>query len=291
MTWDEYRKNPGLNGSSLSNILKSPAYFRHCIDEGVGPTQDVTRVGTGMHRIVEALPDCDPSKLWRVMPDYRNDPGNVTGKGERSYGTTAWVREQQAKFRAEAAKDGIDVVSVREVARIDRMLRSLLNNREAMQIVTNSQREVSVVDEEIEGVMCKGRIDGLWGGLQWNLKCCTRGVNKRAFGFAESELHYCFKDAMHTMLLAEAGVHVSAFRYILLDDCIPYDSKHEFAHKFARPAECVVVDVPIDIIRSTFEQVRSAVRLYQECMESGEWPGVQHYEYIPWAPSGDGLDD
>ena len=268
----------------MAHGLTSMKQLKHVIDHGLHIPKDVTRCGTALHSIVEFLPEDRFDEYFVVQPDYHLSPDNQTAKGEPSTSkNTAYVREMVDSF---ACTETREVISQAEYTRIIRMLLAISANKEAMRLITNSQREISVFGD-IDNLPCKGRVDGFsFSGCQWNLKT-TNSLDKRKFCALSTRLHYPFKDALHRMLLHENEMLTQYFAYIVVLDSKPVEGQYREA------ADCIVVNVPDIVLDNQSPLIHKVIRQYQDCQKSCVWPGVDGYNYEPpiWDMSEDQFED
>lgn len=292
-TFGEYSGRPALNASTLSLLLPpgSPKLLNYRVESGIGPDEDTVRVGTAFHSLVELLPLNVFSERFAVLDDWRNHPENKTGwnkktgefksNAEPSTSKTAWSDYQEWEQRKQLEGTGKEILQLQEQQRIVRLLQAVSNNGDAMNLIVNCDSEVTV-SATIHGVDCKGRVDGLSsdGSVVIDMKCLGGGVDARAFRRADRNLHYTFKDAFRLLLLRENGLIAREFKYILLHD-VPRIEKGEHKGKFRKPSDCVVVDVPMTVFESLEDTVMQAIGRYRECVRTGEWPGIEPYQYVP----------
>ena len=270
LTFDDYRARKTMNGSTLVHGLKSMKQLQFAIENDVSPAPDVTRVGTALHHLIELLPEDRFAEQYVVQPDFHLSPDNKTAKGTPTKSkNTTYCREMYADF---ADNETREVLTRTEYQRIVRMLKAVAANDEAMSIIMASDREVTV-EAELEGVLCRGRIDGMTPGLrQWNMKT-TNNIDAGKFEANCYKLNYPFKDALHRMLLAENGIETTGFAYIAVLDSRPVDGV------FKEAADCVVIPMPVQVLEEEYDEVRRVLRAYQMCRESGTWPGMVSYQF------------
>lgn len=284
LTFPDYLARPEMSGSTMAHGLTSMKQLKHVIDHGYQIPASVTRAGTALHSIVEFLPEGRFDEYFVVQPDYHLSPDNATGNGKPSTSkNTVYVKEMVESF---AASETREVLTRAEYTRIVRMLRAISANDEAMRLIKDAQRELSVFGE-IDNLPCKGRVDGLsCSGTQWNLKT-TNCIIKRQFLNLASRLHYPFKDAFHRELLRWNDLRVDRFAYIVVLDSRPVDGQYREA------ADCVVVNVPEIVLDNQVPLINKVIRQYQDCQKSGVWTGLDGYNYEPpvWDMSEDQFED
>ena len=285
ITFSEYQQLTQMNGSTMAHGLTSMRQLKFVIDNGYEIPADVTRVGTALHSIVEFLPVDRFDDYFVVQPDFHLSPDNQTSKGDQSTSkNTVYVKEMLQSF---AATETREVLTRAEYTRIDRMLRAIAANKEAMRLITESHREQTMIGE-ISGLECKGRIDGLsYQGEQWNLKT-TNAISKNRFCSHATRLNYPFKDALHRELLRANGWKSVRFSYIAVLDARPNKEG-----KYREPADCVVITVPEIILDNQVPAINRVIRQYQDCLKSGIWPGLDDYSYEQpmWSMSDEQFED
>ncbi len=266
-TFDAYLKWQGVNASWLGHAFKSWKQFHWVLVNGYQPKTD-TRVGTALHSLAEVLPLDVFDTLFQTMPDFKTSPDNVTTTGKPSTSQTSWVKEQEAALIAE--NPGSEFMSVAESKRCRRMLFAIQTNDEAMSLITNSLREVSITGE-LHGVACKSRLDGIRieDSVLWDLKS-TRDVSPHQFGRTAANLHYVFKTAFYWLMLRQNGIEATEVKLIAVQDSVPVGDG-----SFNEAADCVVYPVPMIAIENQFAEIERLLTEYKRCVDMDLWPGVQ----------------
>ncbi len=275
--FDDYVAWPEINVSLLTHARKSWKQFAYVKQHGYQPKTN-TRVGTALHSLVECLPVDNFDAMFAIMPDFKSYQHNVTGKGERSFARTTWVEQREAEFSSEHPDS--EILSVAQYDRCRRMVLAIQQNTEAYEMVTNSMRELSLRGE-IQGVQCKGRLDGssIDAGCFWDLKT-TRDISAVGFGRTAANLAYVFKMAFYWRLLAAHGMEAQSVKFIAVLDAVPLaDGSYNEA------PDCAVYDIPMIAIENQFPEIDRLLDEYRQCLEKDDWPGIGNGElFIPnWA--------
>ena len=271
--WADYHAWDEMNGSTLAHIFDSPRQLKHAIGNGFIPKADV-HVGSALHSIVEYLPLDKFEAFYAVEPDFSKSPHNEDAKGYPSMSAkTKWVKERKVEFRENETRE---VLTHKEYLRIVRMLKSIQSNHQAMEIIMNTprvSRELNVTGD-VFGIPMRGRVDGVDGNFQWNLKS-TRSITQKRFGYTARDLHYLFKDAIHMLLLRLNDVEITEFSYIVVKDAVPRDDG-----KYNECPDCCVVPVPLVALQNQFNVIEDKLALYKKCVADDHWPGVGDYDFF-----------
>lgn len=126
------------------------------------------------------------------------------------------------------------------------------------------------------GVACKGRLDRLTLLAGWpcvvDLKT-TRNASRSAFAKDVHFYHYHQQAAMYLSGLTEVAPHPRKFMFIAVEKEPPYC-----------PAVYELEEDAIDLGRDDFHK---HLRLYADCVASGQWPGygdgADYVSLPPWA--------
>jgi|2_EtaG_2_1085320.scaffolds.fasta_scaffold02035_6 hypothetical protein len=274
----DYVGMPQINPSLLTHAFKSWKQFRHVQLNGFQP-KTPTRVGTQLHSMVELLPLEKFQDEYVVMPDYKTSPDNVTGTGKPSTSRTGWVKDQEAAFKD--ANGGAEVLELSEHKRVRRMLKSVQECPDALDLIEGSQKEMSMT-AEMCGIQCKGRMDGIKpvSSILWDLKS-TASIQPQAFGRTATNLNYVFKMAFYTRLIVANGGAVDRVFFIAVQDARP----HKDGVTWNEAPDCTVIEVPMIAIENTFSTIDRLLYELKACQDENAWPGVASHElYIPnWA--------
>lgn len=270
LPWLEYLKLEYINASLLVHANKSWKQFQWVRQHGFQPKTD-TRIGTALHSLVELLPVEKFQDLYHIMPDFARSPENVTDKGAPSTSpNTTWAKSQRETFQAE--HDGL-ILDRTEHKRALRMLESIQANSHAMELIDESRKEVTVTGE-LNGVMCKGRLDGLRKDGFWDLKS-TNNIAAHRFGKTAADLGYLFKLAFYWRLLDINGDEPEEVDLIAVQD-----PKPRADGQWNEAPDCCVYSVPLVAIENQMQKVERLLEEFKECERSGVWPGCPDGELV-----------
>lgn len=253
----DYRREEGVNQSSLKAILKSPAHYQAALKNRLIPTPAM-EMGTALHCLLldgkEAFdaqyvrkPDgiklsTTEGRQWKesigrkkvLSTGGKDDPwGSVLGMAAE-LGKLAWFDYEQKDY--------------------------IKNN------------EVSIYWED-HGVKCKGRLDRvlLEQGILLDLKS-TDTVDSELFQKKVVGLGYDFQAAYYTRAAEKA--YDRPFRFIFA------------AVERKAPFTVDLFEVSPDMMAEGMFKVDKALALYAECESSGEWPNreprVYDLDYPNW---------
>jgi hypothetical protein len=263
-SFSDYQQRTELNASLLKHAFKSWKQFKWVRERGFKPKAD-TRLGTALHSFVELLPVEKFQDVFVVMPDFPKSPENVDAKGKPSTSSnTKWVREQKAAFYAD--NDEGMILERSQYDRAVRMLESIQANGHAMELIENAQKEVTV-SAEINGVACKGRLDGLTLNGFWDVKT-SRDIAPHRFGRTAADLGYLFQLAFYWRLLAANGMEAERVDIIAVQDPIARDDG-----RWNEAPDCCVYSVSMVAIENQFLRIDKLLEEYSECERTNVWPG------------------
>ncbi len=282
--FDAYLAREELSGTELRHAFESWRQFKYCRDFDWRPKTD-TRVGTAVHSLVECLPLDQFEALFCTIPDYAKRPGNQTATGGASTSPkTTWVAEQTIEFIRE--HPGREFLNHKQGARCRRMIRAICRNPEAMELISDSMREVTITTE-LNGVACRGRVDVLGPSGEYFIDTKTsRDISPHGFGRIAAELDYVWKMAWYMRLLLNLGMAPRAVKFLVVLDAVPLKDG-----SFNQVADAVIRNVPMVALENEFDEVDRLLREYEQCMERDEqgdpnaWPGMKNDElHVPnWA--------
>lgn len=256
-----YHSRPELSSTGARRILESPAKFKWEQDHPSKPTPAMV-LGTAVHTKVLGT----GAKVVTYPDEYLTPLGNVsTGKAAK-----AWEAEQVAA--------GHVILTRSDAARVDAMAESVLAHPKARALFEfAAHREVSVI-ADVDGVPCRARFDALSGETSrgvWALDLkTTEDASPKAFERA-TDKHGYHVQAAHYEAVYEAseGHPIDAFLFVVVEKNGPYGvGIYQLSHLWRQMGQTAA---------------REARRLYAECVEKNEWPGlpedVQLLEPPAWA--------
>ncbi len=230
----EYHAHQGsLSFSGAKTLLKSPALYQWQRQNPVH--KDIFDVGSAAHHLVLGIGE---EIVVVEADDWR----------------TKAAQEAKAKARAEnkipvLAKTYIKVVEMAEV---------LSSHTRAMELLSAGTPEVSAfaVDEET-GVLRRCRFDWFSDTLV-DYKSAD-SAHPDAFARAAANLRYFQQDPYYSDIAADLGHANDGFEFIVQEKEPPYLVS--------------VLRLDADARRRGREENRRALSLFDECTQSGEWPG------------------
>ena len=253
-----YRKETGVNQSSLKKILKSPAHYQAALKDKFFPSPAM-EIGTAAHCLVLDGPTAFDSQ-YVLQPDHVK----LTTKAGKD-----WKAEQgRKKILKDDGKD-------KQWSSIQGMAAQLAK-LDYYQITDDPEyikrNEVSVYWDWL-GVRCKARLDSLLveEGLIVDLKT-TASVEPDQFGRKVVGLGYDFQAAYYTMAAQMAFDKPFKFIFAAVERVAPFDVQ--------------LFEVTPDMMAQGMAMCEDALHIYNESMASGEWPEpaiVTHkLEYPRW---------
>lgn len=183
----QYRARPGLGGTALKDLARSPAHYRERADRPPEPGAAM-RVGTAAHALV-----LEPETTGRL----------VTATPAVDRRTTAG-REAYAAWQAEISPEAI-VLPTEDHTHACRMAEAVRRHPVAAELLANGAPEVSAFWTE-EGVACKARADWL-NGILVDLKT-TRDASPRPMASAAAKLGYALQQAHYQSAFCKEMVFV-----------------------------------------------------------------------------------
>ena len=238
-----FGKRERLSNSGIKELLRCPARFKAMMDGDEEKATPALLLGSLFHAMT-----LEPEKV----PDYfakRENPGNTKAGKEES---------------AAAAVKGITLISPDMWEQAVAMSESARNNTFLAAALkdANFQAETSIYWDQ-NGVPCKARLDGIaeipgFGLCVIDLKSTTdaspEGIARHMCDFG-----YHRQAAWYSHAMAMVDRPVQAFVFVFVEKEPPYVS--------------TAVTVAEEAIGLAHDEIRRALSLYSECMETGVWPG------------------
>ncbi len=259
----EYHARSELSNSQLKLFGKSPAHLI-CGHSGINPNN--ARVGTSYHAIVlEGGKDCiaitekrgrsskDDRKWWA---DYFN--GEFGATVDTTQKVEFWFPEIERQT-------GKTIVSAEEKNAIDQMYFSYLDNQEAVDLLEDTEPELSLVNS-INGVDCRSRPDAHNRSRIVDVKTCE-DASERGFARACAKFGYHRQEAFYSLIhYVEYGDWPQSFKFIAQEKTPPYP--------------CVVYELDDEAKENGIWLVERDLERYKECLESGEWPSYPNNDSL-----------
>ena len=269
--WAEYRAIDLPSPSMLKHGLRSMKRLRRALDGECQPSEKVTTVGNAVHCMVADEFD----ERFAVMPSFESWPQNVTASGKPSTSkSTAFYKASAADWIENNARTVITDVQKNVAAKA---VREIYNNRHALELIANSRQEATVI-ADIDGVLCKTRIDFLQPDARHaaDLKT-TSDIAPSAIYRKCKQMDYFFQFAFHSIALANAGadwLQIQSYDVLAVETQDDYDVG-------------VIQLIPFSVVQSWEDKVYDVVGQYKRALKSGEWPGLYPNKDIIQVPDWD----
>lgn len=253
--FEDYKAIRKMNASTLVHGVKSMRRLKRFLDGDEVSETDAMRLGTAIHCAV-----LEPEKFagqYAVMPNYSQDPENVTDKGVRSFSSvTKYVKTKQEEWRC-INGDKTELTEF-EYATCQRVVASVKEIPHVIELLDSCEKEVTV-EGVICGVECKGRID-FFGSVIGDLKT-TQSVETQAFSRVFFNLEYGFKLAFYRELVRQSRGDLPVV-------VLAVETSGDFDRCLYR--------VPSELLDYSMDQVNVTLMKYRQCLDSGIWPGVDN---------------
>ena len=261
-----YRREEGVNQSSLKKILDSPAHYKAALKNKLIPTPAM-EMGTALHCLT-----LDGQEAFDAQ--YVKKPNGLslaTKEGK------AWKAELgRKKVLSEGGKDD----PWNSVLGMDASLKRLayFNPNQKDYIKHN---EVSVY-WDWHGVTCKARLDrvDLDNGLVLDLKT-TDSVEPEIFAKKVVGLGYDFQAAYYAKAAEVAFGKPFKFVFVAVERKAPFTVD--------------LFEVDDEMMEEAMYKCERALKLYAECDASGEWPGrtpmIHRLSYPSWYQPYDKMEE
>ena len=236
-----YHADAALGSTSLKTLAtRTPAHYQH--DKAHPKSSDAFTLGTAAHSLI--LEDDDSDVL---VVEAEN-----------------WLTKAAKESKAWALADGKQPLLAKEWAQVVAMRDAVMAHPVAGKLFTGHKAEQSVFWDE-DGLMLKCRPDAWQPGLLIDLKTCASadpnefGKVAHSFGYHQSAAHYI--DGVK----ASTGEELP-FHFVLVEKTDPYLVS--------------VVELDWEAVNIGRALNELAKRIYQECVESGIWPGYPTAEPV-----------
>ena len=256
-----YRKEEGVNQSSLKKILKSPAHYQAALKDKFLPSPAM-EIGTAAHCLI-----LDGPKAFDAAYVLQPDDVKLTTKAGKEWKAAQGrkkVLRDDGKDKAWSSIHGM----AKQLAKLD--CYDITDDAEYIK-----RNEVSVYWDWL-GVRCKARLDSILveEGLIIDLKT-TASVEPDQFGKKVIGLGYDFQAAYYTMAAQMAFDKPFKFVFAAVERVAPYDVQ--------------LFEVTPDMMAQGMAMCEDALHIYSECTKSGKWaePAIQTHklEYPRWHKS------
>lgn len=253
----DYRREIGVNQSSLKKILDSPAHYQAALKFRMIPTPAM-EMGTALHCI-----SLDGKKAF--------DNGYIQKPDGISLATKAGKEWKAGVGRKKVLGTGGKDDPWNSVIGMDASLKRLAwFDPEQEDYIKHN--EVSIYWNEF-GVKCKARLDRVLieEGIVLDLKT-TDSVEPELFTKKVVGLGYDFQAAYYARAAEKAYGKPFKFIFVCIERKAPYTVD--------------LFEVTPDMMEESVYKVEKALKLYAECDKSGEWPNrepvVRKLDYPGW---------
>lgn len=254
----QYREVKALNHSLLRHIKRSPSHVAWAAANPTQPTE-AQALGTALH-------------VWALQRDLWDTEIAVALRIDRrtNEGKQAW-----SKFQRDSV--GKTIITDEQNSLIVPMSKAIGKHADAARLRSaKGHAEVVIVWKDIDGILCKGRIDKTIetpnGLVRVDIKT-TRSVDFRDFARDCEKFNYHTQDAFYRRGLESLGIK-DAGEYIIAVETEP-----------PHPVEVVKFG---QATRSTADQIVTAwMSQYAKCVRENKWPandhGIQEIDVPEWA--------
>ncbi len=261
MTEEEYNKLPGIRSTWIKYFMEygPRAYYQKYILKEFGEEKetDTLRFGKIVHEVL-----IEGKRNWRTW----------TGKVRNGH---VWEG-----FKAECEQDGVMIMLPKEAKKLELMIKSVQNNPEAMDLLSQTVLREQAIQFEYGGMQCKTKLD-LW-------------LNNSGIVDAKSSLDPTEEGFFYKGIEKFKYRHQACFYELGAQCYLETDAPLDFrfiAIENKEPFRCAVHKMN-DIVREAsraqlFEKMNELAR----CYETDEWrePLAQDEEGNPivheWVPS------
>lgn len=237
--FEEYLKWDAVSCSSLKALRKSPAHFK-ASRSSLSKSTPARKIGSAIHTSV-----LEPE---RFKTDY-------VIAGDEIKGNSKVAKEAKAELYEKYGEDC--VLNEKDYKVVTETQKALFENPDAGPMLRAIEApEVSIV-WEFEGVICKGRIDGLCKNYIIDVKSA---ISAHPIEFARKMFTYGY-DLQATFYLLGAkklDMGLKDFYFLAVEKTKPYGVSVHRAQK------------PVHIFNLT--RIKALLGLYKECLKANTWP-------------------
>lgn len=243
----EYHSGAGISKSGLDLISRSPLhYYAAYLDPNRTPREETPAMalGTAIHSAV-----LEPEKFaadYLLMPKL----DRRTKDGKAAY----------EDFTAQAEENGQTLISPDDYRACTTIAAQLRQNPAAAVLFENGKAEQSAFWTDREtGVLCKARPDWLRHGAVLDVKS-TDDASPSGFQRSVLKWRYHVQAAWYLDGIHQAtGVPPGAFIFCVFEKAPPYAAAFYYADN--------------DMLELGRREYRRCLRLYADCLNSGNWHG------------------
>jgi hypothetical protein len=237
----DYHAHPALGSTSLKTLAtRTPAHYQW--DQKHPKHSDAFTIGTAAHSLI--LED-DTTGIVVVAADN-------------------WLTRSAKEQKGEALAAGKQPLLVKEMAQVVGMRDAVMTHPAARELFTGHRAEASVFWDE-NGLPLKCRPDAWQPTRLVDLKS-TINADPREFGKTAYNFGYHQSAAHYIDGVQKVTGETLPFTFVLVEKTAPYLVS--------------VVELDPEAIEMGRALNDRAKRIYQECKESGDWPGYHNTEPI-----------
>lgn len=247
LSFDEYLSDKAISRSGILQLNRTPFHF---MNMQVKNTTASMKIGTALHAKI-----LEPHLFHqRYAIEEKFDKRTLIG------------RDKQKEYIENLA--GKAIITGADWVKINGMYNSLLSMKNAIDLLRNSKKEVSIFWEDESEILCKCRPDALNDKFVVDLKT-SKDASEKSFKRDVEEYGYhiqaaMIQEAVHVL----RGTWINDFFYIVVENSAPY-----------APAIYTLCQASIDKGRQIF---KDNLAVYKKCMELNEWPSYESKEITIW---------
>ncbi len=253
MSFEDYKRAPGMNKHGLDNIHKSPATYLF-ERRYPRPSTPAMMFGSALHCLV-----LEPEEFPKI---YIQDKFS----GSYSKEAKAWRKEMEKAGKLTISTKADETKGPWGVSDWDQlhlMRDSVMANPFAEAMINTARVELTLfwIDQDTKR-LCKGRLDGYSEGhfLMFDLKTAN-DASCGGFQRAVHEYRYDVQDAWYQDGARECGLRSDGFVFLCVEKDPPYlTACYTITPEWRRQGRA---------------KYRQDMDTYQRCLKADEWPGYE----------------
>lgn len=262
---EQYHAGPGLSSTDIKHLLRSPAHYRAYRSTHKGQTTDVKALGSALH-----IGILEP---WRFA--------SAVVRGLAHDRRTRVNRLRWEEYEQEHANKIIVPHGKWEQMRAT--IDAVLAHPTASTLLATGVAERSIYwvdDAPLDAHdptfrLCKARADWIDRDAHGVIVDLKSALDASFTGFARActSYDYAIQAAWYLHGCARAGFEADAFIFVAFEKTPPY--------------AVGVYELPEQMLAMARHRIARMLKVYDACLESGEWPAydsaVRRLEFPPWA--------
>ena len=263
MSFEDYAAAPGINGSSIVHMRRSPMFYKFMRDNPQPPTSAMI-LGTATHRMI-----LEPNRVGDFAVWDQETQGRRFGKV-----WDAFRSENEGKLILTATERDA-MIGMAVGARCNLPVRKYADAK--------GKCEVSMFwKDQVSGRQFKARVDKIIPSTHTvpDLKTC-RSCQRHQFGAQAYKLGYHIKEAIYSSGYFAITGHKPHVKLLAIESKAPFES--------------AVYRITSDVILQGLEELDVLLKMLDECEKSGTWPAEEEEEtdlLLPtWATSTEQRED